>query len=144
MAAQRITESTCANGFKYKTKRAVRAVSLTISLRVYMGHILSERNTTLCRYNILCHITEYIQCNLQELDLLIMEDSPFDERAPQIPQTNQCPSCKSINTAKILYGMPDFNDKLEESLESGRVVLGGCTIMDKPSIRHCNDCGENY
>ena len=33
------------------------------------------------------------------------------------------------NTARILYGMPAFDDDLQSKLDSGKVVLGGCLIQ---------------
>lgn len=57
---------------------------------------------------------------------------------------NICPSCNSANTCRIIYGMPDYTDKLERDLEAGRVHLGGCTINDDDPNRHCNDCEIDF
>ena len=42
--------------------------------------------------------------------------------------TVACPCWSSGNVAKILYGLPDFNDDLQDKLKSGRIALGGCEI----------------
>ena len=65
----------------------------------------------------------------------------------------KCPHCGSTNTARILYGMPAFDDDLQSKLDSGKVVLGGCliqmiekdgqTIIVNPD-RKCNDCGTEF
>lgn len=55
-----------------------------------------------------------------------------------------CPRCKSENIAKILYGLPVMDSKLEKAMESGKIVLGGCAITeDDPSYR-CNNCGKEF
>lgn len=59
-------------------------------------------------------------------------------------RTVRCPNCASTNTAKILYGMPDLTDELEEKLEAGKVCLGGCDVFEDSPIRHCNECDKDY
>lgn len=65
----------------------------------------------------------------------------------------KCPYCGSKNTARILYGMPAFSDELQEKLDAGKVVLGGCCIsgirvdgkmLDLDPARHCNDCKKDF
>lgn len=66
----------------------------------------------------------------------------------------KCPYCGSTNTARILYGMPSFSDKLQEKLDSGKLRLGGCCIKTVNSEngeiiqidpeRHCNNCGREF
>lgn len=54
----------------------------------------------------------------------------------------KCPACGSINTVKILYGMPTY--EAFEAQERGELVLGGCCIgMDDPD-RACKDCGQQF
>ena len=65
----------------------------------------------------------------------------------------KCPYCGSKDTARILYGMPDFSDELKEKMDSGKVVLGGCRIFEAeingqrffnmPSM-HCNSCRKEF
>ena len=55
-----------------------------------------------------------------------------------------CPNCASTNTCRIMYGMPDYTDKLEHDLETGKVHLGGCIITDLYPSRHCNDCEIDF
>lgn len=54
----------------------------------------------------------------------------------------KCPKCKSENLAKILYGLPAFDDKPEKDLEEKKIVLGGCEVDDKHW--HCNNCGTEF
>ena len=53
----------------------------------------------------------------------------------------KCPSCKSAHVATILYGMPEFSDKLQADMDAGKVALGGCCLtMNDPKWK-CADCG---
>ena len=66
----------------------------------------------------------------------------------------KCPYCGSRNTARILYGMPAFNEEMERKLEAGKIVLGGCCIMTVPvggdrevvtgPERKCNECRKEF
>ena len=51
-----------------------------------------------------------------------------------------CPNCNSPRLAKILYGLPRFDDKLDKDIKEGRVVLGGCCISDNDPDYKCMDC----
>lgn len=53
-----------------------------------------------------------------------------------------CPICGGKNISKILWGMPLWTPKLEQDLESKKVVLGGCCITDNDPTYYCNDCGK--
>ena len=65
----------------------------------------------------------------------------------------KCPHCGSKDTARILYGMPAFSDELQEKLDTGKIVLGGCCMTSinvngqnvqwQPS-RHCNHCRKDF
>jgi uncharacterized Zn finger protein len=61
------------------------------------------------------------------------------------PKKIICPFCSSQKTAEILYGMPDpGSKKLQEDLDSGKTVLGGCVIDKNLPLYHCNNCGKNW
>ena len=47
---------------------------------------------------------------------------------------DECPECGSTKVASILYGLPSFDEELEQQLNAEEVVLGGCTIFE----------GENF
>jgi len=53
---------------------------------------------------------------------------------------NCCPNCNSSRVARILYGMPMFNDKLDKAMKEGKIVLGGCCITDNDPDYQCLDC----
>lgn len=56
----------------------------------------------------------------------------------------RCPSCGSMEIARIQWGRPLFTDKLEAALDAGTVVLGGCMMeYDSPRWR-CRSCGHEF
>jgi len=55
-----------------------------------------------------------------------------------------CPRCGSKKTAKILYGMPAMDIELQEQIDKGKVVLGGCCITDCDPVYHCNKCKKDF
>lgn len=57
----------------------------------------------------------------------------YSEREPA-----RCPSCKSPNVARILYGMPSYEAFLEA--EAGKIIIGGCMVTDDDPIWGCIDC----
>ena len=38
----------------------------------------------------------------------------------------KCPKCGSRRVAPILYGMPAFNEEVEQKLNEEKLYLGGC------------------
>ena len=55
-----------------------------------------------------------------------------------------CARCGSKRIAKILYGLPAFSKELQESLDEGSVVLGGCNVGEDDPTWACADCGARY
>ncbi len=51
-----------------------------------------------------------------------------------------CPVCKSTKIANILYGMPVYNEKFANDMDSGKIVIGGCCITDNDPKWQCVDC----
>lgn len=55
-----------------------------------------------------------------------------------------CPRCGSKKTSKILYGIPAMDDRLQEQLDKGEVVLGECCITGCDHVYHCNKCKKDF
>ena len=52
----------------------------------------------------------------------------------------KCPSCGAAPVASILYGLPVFDEELEQAIAVGRIALGGCCQeIDAPTwiCTHC-------
>ena len=56
----------------------------------------------------------------------------------------KCPMCGSRDTAKILYGLPAYNEELENKLNSHTIYLGGCVITPTDPKYHCFSCNEDF
>jgi primosomal protein N' len=56
----------------------------------------------------------------------------------KIPKS--CPNCNSPRLAEILYGLPRFDDELDNDIKEGRIVLGGCCVTDNDPDYKCVDC----
>jgi len=65
----------------------------------------------------------------------------------------KCPYCGSKNTARYLYGMPVMNPAIEEAINKGKLILGGCCLLvthvngefeEINPQRKCNDCGKDF
>lgn len=56
----------------------------------------------------------------------------------------KCPRCGSKNTVPIMYGLPNFDDKLQKDLKAKKYVLGGCCISDTSPHVQCLDCDFDF
>lgn len=56
----------------------------------------------------------------------------------------KCPNCGFKPVAKIIYGDPSYDEKMQEELESKKIVLGGCCIYEENPIWHCTNCNTNF
>ena len=54
----------------------------------------------------------------------------------------KCPKCGSKRVAPILYGMPAFNEEMEQKLKKEKLYIGGCCISDINPEYHCFGCGK--
>lgn len=54
----------------------------------------------------------------------------------------KCPKCGSKNSVKIVYGMPNY--KLFQEVESGKVKLSGCGIIDGNPEYFCKNCEHEW
>lgn len=52
----------------------------------------------------------------------------------------KCPKCGSEKVADILWGMPAYSRELQEDLDNGKIVLGGCCVTDNDPEWQCVDC----
>ena len=55
----------------------------------------------------------------------------------------KCPKCSSSKSViRIVYGMPGV-DLRQEELE-GKIMLGGCCIIDDAPDLHCKECKHEW
>lgn len=55
-----------------------------------------------------------------------------------------CPFCGSENYARYSYGMHILDKELEEKLNKGEIILGGCCISPDSPKYHCNSCNKDF
>ena len=59
--------------------------------------------------------------------------------------TSPCPECGSTKgIAHILFGLITPTPELQERIDSGEVVLGGCSKLPGGPYYHCNNCGTKW
>jgi hypothetical protein len=64
-----------------------------------------------------------------------MNDKHEFKRKPR-----KCPKCGSKRIATILYGMPEYSEKLEFDMRTGSIELGGCCEIIGAPKWQCADC----
>jgi hypothetical protein len=52
----------------------------------------------------------------------------------------KCPACGGKKIAQIQYGLPAFDAEMDEKLQQGKIVLGGCCITDCDPRWQCVEC----
>jgi hypothetical protein len=71
----------------------------------------------------------------------IAEFEKWHKTAKSSKPKAQCSSCGSEKIARILYGMPMYNEKLKKQLDRGTVMLGGCCVTGNDPKYECMNCG---
>lgn len=56
----------------------------------------------------------------------------------------QCSKCDSLKVARVIYGMPDFTERLEKLEEQGKIVFGGCSVTSNDPKYECTECGTGF
>lgn len=55
-----------------------------------------------------------------------------------------CPECGSDGVARIVYGLPRFDDELYDQMIRGRIVLGGMKPPAQAPVWMCVDCEAGW
>ena len=55
-----------------------------------------------------------------------------------------CPKCESTKIGRYLYGMPEMDEKLEQDVKNGEIIIGGCSVTIEDPEWHCNDCKNDW
>ncbi len=51
----------------------------------------------------------------------------------------KCPNCGNKTVATILWGMPAI-DKVQDDINNGKIVLGGCCLEEDDPLWQCTSC----
>lgn len=70
------------------------------------------------------------------------EDDPIDTNVKKQYQEkpSNCPRCNSTRIADIAYGLFTPNEELDRKIQSGEIILGGCTFNEDSPRWCCLDC----
>jgi hypothetical protein len=56
-----------------------------------------------------------------------------------------CPECRSPRVARVIYGLYEIKGELEQALNEGVYVLGGCVVIEGESPRWaCVECFHRW
>jgi len=55
-----------------------------------------------------------------------------------------CPVCSSENSAEIIFGFPGNVVLIQDELDKGIKILGGCDIPENPPKYLCKDCKNEW
>ncbi len=61
-------------------------------------------------------------------------------RYVSLDSPGNCLGCGSPRVAEIIYGLPAFTPELEQALDAGRAILGGCCVTGDDPRWRCLDC----
>ena len=67
-----------------------------------------------------------------------------ETRIGQHTRPSRCPSCGASRFAEILYGMPAASEELDQALDRGAIVLGGCCVSDEMPRWRCGNCEHEW
>ncbi|MFK4754146.1 hypothetical protein [Oceanobacter antarcticus] len=71
-----------------------------------------------------------------------------NERIVRSRKPRKCPACGFAPVGSILYGFPLYSEQLQEEMDSGKTIIGGCEMpvineageWDSPHWQ-CSRCG---
>ncbi len=67
---------------------------------------------------------------------------PNNKRIERVRRPGKCPSCGFKPMGVILYGMPIPTEQYYRDVESGKLIVGGCSLTDDDPKWECRNCGQ--
>ena len=64
------------------------------------------------------------------------------KRIERKSKPRKCPKCGHTPVGTILWGMPDMDPKLQQSMEEGKTIIGGCCIGFDDPTWECSKCQQ--
>jgi phage FluMu protein Com len=59
-----------------------------------------------------------------------------------VERRSRCPKCGSLNTVKIIYGLP--GEELIDLHNREKILLGGCMVWPNSPKHYCKDCHNRW
>jgi hypothetical protein len=69
------------------------------------------------------------------------KETDGERRLERLTKPKKCPACGHGPVASVLYGLPSFSAELDEEVQAGRIVLGGCCVSKDDPMWTCSKCG---
>ena len=54
----------------------------------------------------------------------------------------KCPKCGHAPVGEILWGMPHMDSKLEDLMNAGKIIIGGCCLGGDDPTWECSKCHQ--
>ena len=64
------------------------------------------------------------------------------KRIERKSKPRKCPTCGHSPVGKILWGMPRMDDKLQELMDAGKIIIGGCCLSPDDATWECSKCHQ--
>ena len=64
------------------------------------------------------------------------------KRTERTRKPRKCPKCGHTPVGEILWGMPHFDAKLEELMNAGKIIIGGCCLSPDDATWECSKCHQ--
>ena len=64
------------------------------------------------------------------------------KRIERTRKPRKCPKCGHAPLGEILWGMPHMDDKLEELMNAGKIIIGGCCLGGDDATWECSKCHQ--
>ena len=64
------------------------------------------------------------------------------KRIERTRKPRKCPKCGHAPVGEILWGMPHMDPKLEELINAGKVIIGGCCLGGDDPNWECSKCHQ--
>tara|TARA_Y100001968_G_scaffold37621_1_gene28854 strand:- start:720 stop:989 length:270 start_codon:yes stop_codon:yes gene_type:complete len=72
------------------------------------------------------------------------DEDPQIERIERKSKPRKCPKCGNAPVGTILWGMPCMDSKLQESIDAGKIIIGGCCLSGDDATWECSKCHQQF
>jgi len=64
------------------------------------------------------------------------------KRIERTRKPSKCPKCGHAPLGEILWGLPHMDSKLEELMNAGKIIIGGCCLSFDDPTWECSKCHQ--
>ncbi len=70
------------------------------------------------------------------------DEDPQIERIERKSKPRKCPKCGYAPVGTMLWGMPRMDSTLQESMDAGKIIIGGCCVSPDDVTWECSKCNQ--